>query len=333
MKTFSRISVTQPLNRTLCIAPMIDWTDRHYRYLMRLITKKTMLYTEMITANAIIHGPRARLLQYSPEENPLTLQLGGNNPIDLTFCAKLAEDLGYSEINLNVGCPSDRVCRGDFGLSLMYKPALVAECVNALKQAVKIPISVKCRIGVDDKDSFEELVYFIKGIVDAKADFICIHARKGWLNGLSPKENRTIPPLQYDTVYQIKKLFPTQLIGINGGVTTLADINQHLQYVDSVMIGREAYHNPMLFKDMDQYFYNAPNRDLTPFEVAESLIPYIEEELRAPDRKLNHITRHTLNLFNGYPNARLYRRFLSEHATCPEADVHTFKEALRYVQD
>lgn len=324
--------MTQPLNRTLCIAPMIDWTDRHYRYLMRLITKKTMLYTEMITANAIIHGPRARLLQYSPEENPLTLQLGGNKPDDLIFCAKLAEDLGYSEINLNVGCPSDRVSRGDFGLSLMYKPELVAECVNTLKQAVNIPISVKCRIGVDDKDSFEELVYFIQGIIDAKADFICIHARKGWLNGLSPKENRTIPPLQYDTVYQIKKLFPKQLMGINGGITTLDDINQHLQYVDSVMIGREAYHNPMLFKDVDHVFYNEKSHELTPFDVAERLIPYIEEELKAPDRKLNHITRHTLNLFNGYPNARLYRRFLSEHATHPEAGVHTFKEALSYVK-
>ena len=311
---------------------MIDWTDRHYRYLMRLITKKTMLYTEMITTNAIIHGPRERLLQYSPEETPLTLQLGGNNPDDLIFCAQLAQDLGYSEINLNVGCPSYRVSRGDFGLSLMYKPELVSECVHALKKAVHIPVSVKCRIGVDEKDSFNELVYFIKGIVQAGADFICIHARKGLLNGLSPKENRTIPPLQYETVYQIKKIFPKQFIGINGGVTTLNEISQHLKQVDSVMIGREAYHNPMLFKDVDQFFYNQSTHDLTPFDVTESLISYIEKELKAPDCKLNHITCHTLNLFNGYPNARLYRRFLSENATQAESSVGVFKEALRYLK-
>jgi tRNA-dihydrouridine synthase A len=317
--------------RTLCIAPMIDWTDRHYRYLMRLITKKTMLYTEMITTNAIIHGPRRRLLQYSPEENPLTLQLGGNSPDDLSFCARLAEDLGYSEINLNVGCPSDRVSCGNFGLALMYQPELVAECVDALKNAVKIPVSVKCRIGVDDKDGFDDLVYFIQSIVDAKADFISIHARKGWLNRLSPKENRSIPPLQYDTVYKIKALFPKQQIGVNGGITTLAEARTHLAIVDSVMIGREAYHNPMLFKEVDQLFYHQSAISLTPFDVAEQLIPYIEEELSNPDRKLNHITRHTLNLFNGYPNARLYRRFLSENANKPEADSNIFRQALSYL--
>ena len=319
------------LDRTLCIAPMIDWTDRHYRYMIRLITKKTMLYTEMITSNAIIHGPRNFLLAYSPEENPLTLQLGGNNPKDLIFCAKLAETLGYSEINLNIGCPSDRVSLGNFGLSLMYKPELVAECVHDLKNALTIPVSVKCRIGVDDKDSFDELVYFIKGVVDAKADFISIHARKGWLNGLSPKENRTIPPLQYDTVYTIKKLFPSQQIGINGGITNLEDAQTHLKNVDSVMIGREAYHNPMLFKDADHLFYNTPPTAITPFDIAEQLIPYIEKVLKTTDCKLNHITRHALNLFNGYPNARLYRRFLSENATKKEADVGVFKQALNYL--
>ena len=310
---------------------MIKYTDRHYRYMMRLITKKTMLYTEMITANAIIHGRGKNLLKYSSVENPLALQLGGNNPRDLSFCAKLAEDLDYSEVNLNVGCPSDRVSRGDFGLSLMYNPELVAECVHSLKQTVDIPISVKCRIGVDHKDSFEELVYFIKSIIDSNVDFICLHARKGWLNGLSPKENRTIPRLQYDTIYQIKKLFPKQLIGINGGITTFDEIKVHLSHVDSVMIGREAYHNPMLFKDVDQLFYNEIIRGLTPFDVAEALIPYIEEELKSPDCKLSHITRHTLQLFNGYPNSRVYRRFLSQKATSSNAGVETFKEALSYL--
>ncbi len=314
--------------RTLCVAPMIDWTDRHYRHIMRLITKHTMLYTEMITTNAIIHGPRDRLLQYSTDENPLTLQLGGNNPDDLVFCARLAEDLGYSEINLNVGCPSDRVSRGEFGLSLMYKPEVVAQCITALKDALTIPVSVKCRIGVDNKDSFDELAYFIQGIVDAKADFICIHARKGWLNGLSPKENRTIPPLQYDTVYQIKSLFPKQQIGINGGVTHFSQAIEHLKHVDSVMIGREAYHNPMLFKDADALFYAQNQKNITPFDIAEALIPYIEKELKTPSTKLNHITRHTLNLFNGYPNARVYRRFLSENAYIKDANSNIFKQAL-----
>ncbi|WP_116963382.1 tRNA dihydrouridine(20/20a) synthase DusA [Fastidiosibacter lacustris] len=321
--------MSHALARKICIAPMIDWTDRHYRYMMRLITKRTILYTEMITTNAIIHGSREHLLQYSPQENPLTLQLGGNNPKDLAFCAKLAKELGFSEINLNVGCPSDRVSQGEFGLSLMYKPQLVKECVVALKTAVNIPVSVKCRIGVDDKDSFDELIYFIQSIVDAKVDFICIHARKGWLKGLSPKENRTIPPLKYDTVYRIKQLFPNNQIGINGGITNFNEAKTHLEKVDSVMIGREAYHNPMLFKDVDHFFYNEKLRHITPFDVAENLIQYIENELKTPGTKLNHITRHTLNLFNGYPNARLYRRFLSENATRYDANVNVFEKALK----
>ncbi|WP_235826836.1 tRNA dihydrouridine(20/20a) synthase DusA [Facilibium subflavum] len=307
---------------------MIDWTDRHYRYMMRLISKKVMLYTEMITANAIIHGPRERLLAFSSTEAPVTLQLGGNNPKDLAFCAKLAQNLGYSEINLNVGCPSDRVLRGEFGLSLMYKPEIVYQCVDAMKHAVDIPVSVKCRIGVDNHDSFDALVAFIEKIVKANADFICIHARKGWLNGLSPKENRTIPPLQYDTVYQIKKHFPNQAIGINGGITDFDQVQKHLAYVDSVMIGREAYHNPMLFKDADHLFYGQEQNTLTPFDIAQSLIPYIESELKEDGVKLNHITRHTLNLFNGYPKARLYRRYLSENAYQKDAGIDVFCNAL-----
>jgi tRNA-dihydrouridine synthase A len=308
---------------------MIDWTDRHYCYLMRLITKKTMLYTEMITANAIIHGPKERLLQHNVDVNPATLQLGGNNPKDLAICAKIGEDFGYSEINLNVGCPSDRVSKGAFGLSLMYKPELVAECVSSMKQSVSIPISVKCRIGVDEHDSFEALTYFIRAIVDANVDFICIHARKGWLNGLSPKENRSIPPLKYEVVHKIKQLFPKIPIGINGGITNFDQAKSQLNLVDSVMIGREAYHNPMCFKDADALFYNQPPMDCSPFDIAERLIPYIEHELKFLGVKLNHITRHTLNLFNGYPNARAYRRHLSENAYKHDAGVSVFKDALK----
>ena len=316
----------------ICIAPMIDWTDRHYRYMMRLITQKTMLYTEMITANAIIHGPYQQLLKYSPQESPLTLQLGGNNPQDLSYCAKLAEELGFDGVNLNVGCPSNQVQKGEFGLSLMYKPNLVAECIDAMKKSTQIPISVKCRTGVDNNDSLEALEYFIGCVTEANADYIFIHARKVWLGGLSPKENRTIPPLQYDKVYQTKALFPEKFIGINGGVNTLEQAQKHLQKVDGVMIGRQAYQQPMLFKEVDHIFYQQPKNHLTPFEVAELLIPYIDKELKTNQTKLNHITRHALNLFNGYPKSKSYRRFLSEHAYQKNADITIFKKALSYMQ-
>ena len=316
----------------ICIAPMIDWTDRHYRYMMRLITKKTMLYTEMITANAIIHGPYQQLLKHSQEEHPLTLQLGGNNPKDLAYCAKLAESLGFDGVNLNVGCPSDRVQQGAFGLSLMYQPKLVAECVYAMKKSVKIPVSVKCRTGVDHYDSFEALENFITCIVQANVDYVFIHARKGWLNGLSPKKNRIIPPLQYETVYQIRSLFPEKFIGINGGISTLNQAQDHLQKVDGIMIGRQAYHQPMMFKDVDSLFYQQPQTSLTPFEVSTLLMPYIDNELKMSRVKLNHITRHALNLFNGHPKSKSYRRFLSENAHAKNADIAVFKEAVSYLK-
>lgn len=318
----------------IAIAPMIDWTDRHYRYIMRLITKRTMLYTEMITANAIIHGPRDILLKYNAEEHPLTLQLGGNNPDDLSYCAKLAEALGYDEINLNVGCPSDRVSRGAFGLSLMKTPEVVAECVSALKIAVKLPISVKCRTGVDELDSYDYLYQFIDQQVQAGVDYICIHARKGWLNGLSPKENRTIPPLNYDSVYQIKQAFPHIPIGINGGITSHEAIETHLQQVDAVMIGREAYNNPMFFAEMDHRYFNDPKQEISPFEIAHQICDYIEKEMRDdPMVKLQHISRHTLNLFNGLPKARLYRRYISENATRKGANVDIYREALALIEN
>ncbi len=318
-------------SRRICIAPMLDWTDRHYRYMMRLITKKTMLYTEMVTLNAIIHGNKDFLLRYSPEENPVTLQLGGCVPKDFITCGKLAENLGYNEININVGCPSERVKKGNFGLSLMAEPDLVADCVKAMKDTLNIPISVKCRIGYDHNDSYDELYNFVDKQVKAGVDFICIHARKGWLSGLSPKENRTIPELKYDVVYNIKKYFPNLELGINGGITTIKDTHKHLEHIDSVMIGREAYHNPMIFKDFDSEFYNHQQSSQTnSLEVGYKMAEYITQQMQKdPLIKLNNITKHTLNLFNGLPNARVYRRHLSENATKRDANVDTFLEALR----
>ncbi|QIV94774.1 tRNA dihydrouridine(20/20a) synthase DusA [Allofrancisella frigidaquae] len=318
-------------NRKICIAPMLDWTDRHYRYMMRLITKKTMLYTEMITLNAILHGDKSFLLKYNEIEHPVTLQLGGSVPKDFIKCGKLAQDLGYDEININVGCPSERVKKGNFGLSLMAEPELVANCVKAMKDKLDIPISVKCRTGYDHNDSYQELHNFVAKQADAGVDYICIHARKGWLSGLSPKENRTIPELNYDTVYRIKKDFPNLEIGINGGIQTTVEIKEHLKNVDSVMIGREAYHNPMVFTDFDKLFHNHNDdyNQITPLDVAYQIASYIEEQMRKdPLIKLNNITKHTLNLFNGLPNAKVFRRYLSENATKKDSNVDTFLKAL-----
>ena len=314
----------------ICIAPMLDWTDRHYRYMMRLITKNTMLYTEMITLNAIIHGNKNYLLKYNDVEYPITLQLGGCVPKDFITCGKLAEDLNYDEININVGCPSERVKKGNFGLSLMSEPELVADCVKAMKDNLNIPISVKCRTGYDNNDSYEELYNFVDKQVKAGVDYICIHARKGWLSGLSPKENRTIPKLNYQTVYNIKKDFPNTKIGINGGIKTIDDINEHLNHIDSVMIGREAYHNPMIFKDFDRLFYGSKEESfITPYEVAKKLIPYIENEMANDSNiKVNNILKHTLNLFNGMPNSKIYRRYISENSPKKGATVDVLIKAL-----
>ncbi|MCL4122515.1 UNVERIFIED_CONTAM: hypothetical protein GTU68_039597 [Idotea baltica] len=309
---------------------MLDWTDRHYRYMMRLITKHTMLYTEMITLNAIIHGNKNFLLNYNAEENPVTLQLGGCVPKDFIYCGKLAQSLNYDEININVGCPSERVKKGNFGLSLMAEPDLVADCVKAMKDNLDIPISVKTRIGYDYNDNYEELYNFVEKQVNAGVDYLCLHARKGWLSGLSPKENRTIPELKYDTVYNIKKDFPNLEIGINGGITTVEQSHEHLQHVDSVMIGREAYHTPIIFKDFDNEFYNTNIQPTTPLEVAHKMVEYIKTQMKNDSNlKLNNITKHTLNLFNGLPNAKVYRRYLSENANKKGATVDVFLEALK----
>ncbi|MDF2940350.1 MAG: tRNA-dihydrouridine synthase [Gammaproteobacteria bacterium] len=299
------------LAHKISIAPMMDYTDRHCRYFLRLFSKHLLLYTEMITAPAILHGNRDKLLGYDQSEHPLVLQLGGSNPAELAECAKIAEEWGYDEINLNVGCPSDRVQSGMFGLCLMAKPELVADCIKAMKDQVSIPVTVKTRIGYDHNDSYQELVHFIQTLEASNVDQVIIHARKGWLKGLSPKENREIPPLQYETVYQIKKDFPHLNIGINGGIQNVAEATQHLDHVDHVMIGRSAYHNPFILACIDQELHQSNQPIKTRQEIIEKLIPYIEAEL-AKGTSFKSISRHILGLFHGEPNARVWRRVLSD---------------------
>lgn len=318
------------LDRTFSIAPMLDWTDRHYRYFARLMSANALLYTEMVTTGAILHG-RGDYLAYNQEEHPLALQLGGSNPTDLARCAKLAAERGYDEVNLNVGCPSDRVQNGRFGACLMAEPELVAECVDAMKQVVDIPVTVKTRIGIDAQDSYEFLTQFID-IVQAKgcSDFI-IHARKAWLSGLSPKENREIPPLDYGRVYQLKRDYPLLNISINGGVTTLAQAKEHLAQLDGVMMGREAYQNPYILAEVDQVLCGRQREVISREAVIEAILPYIEVHLQSGGR-LNHITRHMIGLFQGLPGARAWRRYLSENAHKNGAGVEVVRQALQSIQ-
>lgn len=309
---------------------MLDWTDRHCRYFHRLISQHALLYTEMVTTGALIHGDHHRFLQFNAAEKPVAFQLGGSNPRELAICAKMIEDYGYNEVNLNVGCPSDRVQNGRFGACLMAEPELVAACVAAMAQAVSIPVTVKSRIGIDERDSYEELAHFISAIADAGGKTFIIHARKAWLSGLSPKQNRDIPPLRYDVVYQIKQDFPQLEIILNGGVLTLDQAEEVLQHVDGVMVGREAYHNPYLLAEVDRRFYgeSAPPRSRE--MIMERLIPYIQEQLdRKDDVRLNSITRHILGLFHGEPGARGWRRHLSENVCKPGADINVLLNALQ----
>jgi len=309
---------------------MMDWTDRHCRYFHRLISRHVRLYTEMITTAALLHGDRQRLLAFHPAEHPLAIQLGGSEPEQLAQCAQWAEQAGYDEINLNVGCPSDRVQSGKFGACLMLEPARVAACVTAMREAVQVPVTVKTRIGVDHQDSYEALVRFVALLRDAGLQCLIVHARKAWLQGLSPKQNREVPPLCYDRVYQLKRDFPAMAIHINGGIKTLEDIQSHLQHVDGVMIGREAYHNPYLLARIDSVVMG----DTTPVpdrhQVVAALLPYVEQQLAAGVR-LQQIARHILGLFQGQPGARAWRRYLSENAHKPDAGVEVLREALARV--
>lgn len=320
---------TSSLNRRFCVAPMLDWTDRHCRYFYRLMSEHALLYTEMVTTGALIHGDRHRFLQFDAREHPVAFQLGGSNPVDLALCAKMAEDYGYDEINLNVGCPSDRVQNGMFGACLMARPELVAECISAMRQAVSIPVTVKSRIGIDDKDSYEELTTFVDTIAKAGCETFIIHARKAWLQGLSPKENREIPPLRYDTVYQLKQDFPQLEIIINGGINTLDEAENMLETVDGVMLGREVYQRPFILNEVDNRFFHQPESVKTRQHIVEELIPYVQAQLEEGVR-FNSISRHILGLFHGQKGAKGWRRYLSENATKAEACETVLFEALKF---
>ena len=319
--------MTIKLDRRLSIAPMMDHTDRHFRYFMRIISPHALLYTEMITTGALIHGDRQRFLEHHADEYPLAIQLGGSEPEDLATCAVIAEEAGFDEVNLNVGCPSDRVQSGRFGACLMAEPELVAEGIAKMSQRVDIPVTVKTRIGIDDKDSYEELFAFINSVEQAGCDTFIIHARKAWLNGLSPKENREVPPLEYETVYQLKKDFPKLEFIINGGFTTQDAIMEQYQHVDGVMIGRAAYQNPYLLAELEQALFSTEIPLLTRNEILERFMEYIQQNLDA-DVYLGHMTRHILGLFLGQPGARAYRRYISENAYKEGAGVEIVRVAM-----
>ncbi|ADE13553.1 TIM-barrel protein, yjbN family [Nitrosococcus halophilus Nc 4] len=327
---FSNTFAPAYLSRRVSIAPMMEWTDRHCRYFLRLISHHALLYTEMVTTGALIHGDRERFLAYHPTEHPLAVQLGGSNPEELAFCARLAEDHGFDEVNLNVGCPSDRVQSGRFGACLMMEPELVAECVAAMAQTVQLPVTVKTRIGVDEQDSYEALTRFINTVSQAGCRTFILHARKAWLQGLSPKENREKPPLRYEVVRAIKQDFPHLEVVINGGIATLEEAQEQLTLLDGIMIGRAAYHNPYLLAQVDRYFYGDFHPLPTRHGIMEAFLPYVEEQL-AQGIYLSRITRHILGLFQGQPGARAWRRYLSENAHRPGAGIEVIREALRRV--
>ncbi|WP_444997872.1 tRNA dihydrouridine(20/20a) synthase DusA [Aliikangiella sp. IMCC44359] len=318
------------ISRKLSVAPMMEWTDRHDRYFLRLITKHALLYTEMVTTGAILYGQHDKYLTFNNEEHPVAVQLGGSNPTDLAECAKICETYGYDEINLNVGCPSDRVQSGKIGACLMAEAELVADCVHQMQAAVSIPVTVKHRTGIDNLDSYEFLKGFVKTVKDGGCKTFIVHARKAILSGLSPKQNRDVPPLCYPTVYQLKQDFPELEIILNGGVNSLEDAEKHLSYVDGVMIGREAYQNPFILASVDQRFYGSQNDWLERKTVVEQLIPYIETEL-AKGTRLQHISRHILGLFHSQPRGKLWRRYLSENAYKHDAGIEVIYSALEKV--
>jgi tRNA-dihydrouridine synthase A len=310
----------------------MEWTDRHCRFFHRLLTRRTLLYTEMITTGAVLHGDRARLLAFDPAEHPVALQLGGSDPRQLAQCARIAADLGYDEVNLNVGCPSDRVREGRFGACLMAEPALVGDCVAAMTGSVKIPVTVKCRIGIDEQDPEEALETLTNAVEQAGVAALIVHARKAWLAGLSPRENRDVPPLDYARVYRLKAAHRGLAVVINGGVLDLDQVRTHLAHLDGVMMGRAAYQEPWRLLEVDLLLFGEPARFASPREAAEALIPYLEREL-ARGTRLHAITRHVLGLFRGVPGARAFRRHLATEGVKPGADARTFRAALALVVD
>ncbi|GMG87302.1 tRNA dihydrouridine(20/20a) synthase DusA [Biformimicrobium ophioploci] len=319
-----------PLSRKFCTAPLMDWSDRHCRYLWRRFSRHALLYTEMVTAGAILHGDQPRHLDFNESEHPLALQLGGSDPAQLAECARIAERWGYDEINLNCGCPSDRVQSGRFGACLMQEPQTVADCMKAMQDAVSIPVTVKHRIGVDDMEDYPGLVGFVDTVAEAGVSTFIVHARKAWLQGLSPKENREVPPLDYEMVYRLKRERPDLEIVINGGINSIEECHQHLQHVDGVMLGRAAYQTPILLGQVDREFFEPAADIVTPIEVAQQMLPYIEAQLQQ-GQQLKYITRHMMGLFQGVPGARRFRRHLSENAVKPGAGPEVLEQALELV--
>ncbi|WP_425601275.1 tRNA dihydrouridine(20/20a) synthase DusA [Bradyrhizobium ontarionense] len=315
-----------------CVAPMMDWTDRHCRVFHRLLSRHALLYTEMVTTGAVIHGDRKRLLGFDPSEQPVALQLGGSDPDDLATSGRIGEDFGYDEINLNVGCPSDRVKDGRFGACLMAEPALVAACVAAMKRAVRIPVTVKCRIGIDDQDPEIALDALAHAVVDAGADALIVHARKAWLNGLSPKENRDVPPLDYDRVYRLKARLPHVPIIINGGITSIEAAREHLAHVDGVMLGRAAYQEPWRLLDVDPVVFGEPAPHAAMKAALAALEPYVARQL-AQGTRLHAITRHLVGAYHAVPGARAFRRHLAECGVKPGAGIEVLREAVAMVED
>lgn len=316
--------------RPLSVAPMMDWTDRHFRFLVRRISRHTLLYTEMVATGAVLHGDRARILGYSPEERPLALQLGGDDPSALAECARIAADLGYDEVNLNVGCPSPRVREGRFGACLMTEPERVARGVEAMRAAVALPVTVKHRIGVDDVDRYEDMERFVRVVAAAGCDRFTVHARKAWLDGLSPKQNRTVPPLRYEEVYRLKRERPDLAVELNGGIETLEAARAHLDRVDAVMIGRAAYRDPFLLAPADSVFFGDSTPPPDRREVVEAMAEYAARWV-AEGGRLQAIARHMLGLFAGQPGARRWKRVLSERAHRPDAGAEVLLEALGHL--
>ena len=314
-----------------CIAPMMDWSDRHCRYFWRLLTKQSLLYTEMVTTGALLNGDRQRFLEFNSSEHPIALQLGGSDPKALATCARMAEDWGYDEVNLNCGCPSDRVQEGKIGAVLMAEPDLVADCVAAMNAACTIPVTVKHRIGIDQQDDYADMATFVKTVASAGCDTFIVHARKAWLKGLSPKENRQVPPLKYELVQQLKDNFPNLTVIINGGITTIDQSLQLLEGLDGVMIGREAYHNPYFLAEIDQKVFgeNTPIPSRT--EVLSGFVDYCSSEI-ARGNRLHHMSRHMLGLFAGEYGARAFRRYITENANQAGAGAQILLEAEKLTQ-
>src|SRR5689334_13949847 len=320
------------LDRRFSIAPMMDWTDRHCRVFHRHLTRRALLYTEMLTTGAVVHGDRERLLGFDACEHPVALQLGGSDPRELALAARIGEDFGYDEINLNVGCPSDRVKDGRFGACLMAEPELVASCVEAMKRAVRIPVTVKCRIGIDDQDPEVSLDRLARGVIAAGSDALVVHARKAWLSGLSPKENRDIPPLDYDRVYRLKAALPGVPVVINGGIAAIEEAKAHLAHVDGVMLGRAAYQDPWRLLCVDPLLFAEAAPFATMKDALAAMTPYLEREL-ARGARLHAITRHFVGAFHAVPGARAFRRHLAEQGTRSGAGVSVLREAIALVED